>query len=471
MSVRLPRLLFFLPLLTAACAGPRASARVVTEAPALSPAPFTETAMPAPATGAESAESMDAPGALYGSLRRTLPPDEWETVSTLVEQLADRPGDVGLRLRLADRLLQLGRPELAVPPLRDAWYLQPGRTVIAARLLEAYVASGNGRAALSLGERLVREHPRDPARLLLLAEARRRLGDPLGALVAARRSLLLDPESVQARAVIAFAHDDLGHELLAARLLEPLVGQPEVQQGAIRYRLARHAVAEENWPRALEHLEAAVRAEPGLAPAWNDRGVVALRLSRPDEAERFFRRALKSDPRLWAGWLNLANLLVEREARDDVRGALQRIPEGERASPAWLVTAGRFYALDASTQTGRAAALQSLQRAAALTEGARRAEIQRAIATIQSLPDPVAGGPAVLQAGTPQEAPDTAAPAGAARDAADRRARPEPAAAPRAGPAAATPGGAAPGTDPKPAAPEDAEAELPSAYRPAVEGE
>lgn len=66
-----------------------------------------------------------------------------------------------------------------------------------------------------------------------------------------------------------------------------------------------------NLAAAREHLEAAIRIEPGFFNAHNSLAVLFHKLSQYDEAEKEYREAAKLNPRSVAPYVNLASLHIE----------------------------------------------------------------------------------------------------------------------------------------------------------------
>jgi tetratricopeptide (TPR) repeat protein len=110
-------------------------------------------------------------------------------------------GRLALRLGQTDEVLRVGDAALAVSPEHPAALLLSTRA-----LLDAY----RGRAARPPAERLGRRLPDDRAALALLARARGLAGDARGALEAADRLLVIDPEAEEGHYQRALALRELG---------------------------------------------------------------------------------------------------------------------------------------------------------------------------------------------------------------------------------------------------------------------
>lgn len=357
---------------------------------ALAPAAFKEPAAPAAATGTTASLP-------YASILEQGVAEPLRTaVEDLLNQLAADTANADLRDELGRLLVAGERPELAILPLQDALYLRPGRLATAAMLAEAYVAAERGKEALALAQRLVRERPYQDDRWLFRAEIERRLELRSEAVRSASRCLLINPDAAAARAVLGYVYADQGRDGLAKKLLTEALADPKIDRAPLEYRLGALAIAAEEWQLALEHLGRSLAAKPGYAAARNDRGLVYARLGRWGEARAEFTAAIAADPELAEAHLNLANLLIDEGAKERAVAEM-KAAHGVGVDPAaFFVAAGRLYALDASSQTGRELSLDYFNRARPLVDAGTQAAIGRAISKIRTLP-PAAPRPASLQ--------------------------------------------------------------------------
>lgn len=100
---------------------------------------------------------------------------------------------------------------------------------------------------------------------------------------------------------------------------------------AIRhYRRALEALERYDAEAARRELELAVEAAPRFAAAWNQLGTIAYQTGRHEEAEKFFREALRHEPSAYSPLVNLGGVLVNlgrfEEAREVNREAVRRQP-------------------------------------------------------------------------------------------------------------------------------------------------
>lgn len=77
-------------------------------------------------------------------------------------------------------------------------------------------------------------------------------------------------------------------------------------------RLGKHDVK-----GAVEHLERAVELAPGFTAAWNHLGTIAYQTRRYADAERYFRKALTTDPAAYEPLVNLGGVLLTLDKIDE----------------------------------------------------------------------------------------------------------------------------------------------------------
>ncbi len=78
-----------------------------------------------------------------------------------------------------------------------------------------------------------------------------------------------------------------------------------------------------NYPLALEQLDAAEKARPGIADASNLRGAILLKQGQFDLAKQAFRRAVNLDPSLWAAKFNVAEVPFRKKDYVGARKAFE----------------------------------------------------------------------------------------------------------------------------------------------------
>jgi Flp pilus assembly protein TadD len=181
---------------------------------------------------------------------------------------------------------------------------------------------------------------RKPAELEARGDQMARHGDWAAALFQFNRAVTLaeGPDKARLRVKMGETSLRLGQYPQA----EWLFGQVTEDQAAEPAQAARGwqglglaLMAQERNARAVEALQKAVEAEPGLWRAHSALGVAFNRLERPEEAARSFRRAIELRPRQAGLHNNLALALTAqgkiRQAEAALRRALSLQPDGRRA--------------------------------------------------------------------------------------------------------------------------------------------
>ncbi len=95
----------------------------------------------------------------------------------------------------------------------------------------------------------------------------------------------------------------------------------------LRHNLGTALLALERFAAAREHFAAALAANPRLADAASNAGVCSLGLDDPDEAVRWFRRALDLDSHNFLAWANLGGVLARQGDMDGALSALTKALE------------------------------------------------------------------------------------------------------------------------------------------------
>jgi tetratricopeptide (TPR) repeat protein len=90
--------------------------------------------------------------------------------------------------------------------------------------------------------------------------------------------------------------------------------------------------------RALKLAENAIRALPNDLDGYNFAGTALLRLSRMQEAENFFRKAIELDPRSWSNWANLLNTLSYLRRGRETLAVLEQMEQAK--APRRILTIG-----------------------------------------------------------------------------------------------------------------------------------
>jgi tetratricopeptide (TPR) repeat protein len=194
-------------------------------------------------------------------------------------------------------LIREGRPDEAIPHLREALRLRPGYAFARFDLGVALEAQGDLPAAVDEYRAVLHDRP-DVANVhYSLGSALHRLGRPAEAIEQYEAALRLEPNFWP-------AHVNLGVALASqGRLTE-----------------------------AVEHYRQALRANPRIAAAENNLGRALLRLDRPEEATQHFERAVEIDPRIADARNNLGSA---RAREGKISDAIDQFEAALRLSPAY----------------------------------------------------------------------------------------------------------------------------------------
>jgi tetratricopeptide (TPR) repeat protein len=187
------------------------------------------------------------------------------------------PGNAGVRLRLAETLVNLSEFPRALPHLEACRAANPADPDVRFSLARCLQALGRDREAEDLLQELLRDYPTRGPALLLLARVRLDRDDPAGAAEFARRDVQLEPFN----------------PLAAAALAEALRGQQSDKEAAVWEEKAR-TLTEQN--ERLAALTRTVKGHPADVGARYELGVLLRDLGRGAEAVQCWRGGLAIDP-------------------------------------------------------------------------------------------------------------------------------------------------------------------------------
>lgn len=210
----------------------------------------------------------------------------------------------------------------------------------------------------------------DPARTQLAAgRALLARGEMVGATVALREALRLQPDLAEARAGLGLALYAMGDLDAAVDELRRLLrARPDMNDA--RLTLAAALVARQDWPAARAELETALAAQPDLAQAHFTLGVVRYAQGDLTAAIAAYRQVLAREPRAHDARYNLA--LVLKLARRDAEAAPEFLAAAEAGLPRAQYFAGAAYATGAGVERDLVAAITWWTRAA--EQGVTQAE-------------------------------------------------------------------------------------------------
>jgi Tfp pilus assembly protein PilF len=188
-----------------------------------------------------------------------------------------------------------------------------------------YLAEGKAAEAKAVFEALLRRYPQEADLHLFLGITLLRLRDAQAAEASVRKAILLDPDHVEARTLLAWIESDIRGDFDAAIAeyrkvveLKPDLPQAYNNLGVAFKRKGDLAAAADNFDKALER-------KPDFSAALNNRGWTFAEQDRWSEARRDFEQALKINPQDDGALYGLSQAL--REVRDyagaqDVLGQL-----------------------------------------------------------------------------------------------------------------------------------------------------
>lgn len=276
--------------------------------------------------------------------------------------------------------IRRGRPEAAVPALRDALRSRPRDLPARLKLADALFAGGDRDGSAALYEAILAENPRSPQALHGLGRVEAARGRTAAAAERFLEATRIFEDFGAAQYALALAYRDLGREddarqrlalyqkhLLGAPPLEdPVLDQVRQLKGGALQHLAEgvrlgqaddvagsvrehenalqadptlaqaHAnlislyARLQRWEKAEEHYRAAIALAPGLADVHYDYGVALTHQGRTTEAAAAFRQALEINPHHAPAHNNLGTLLLGEsrlnEAASHFRAALRNDP-------------------------------------------------------------------------------------------------------------------------------------------------
>lgn len=218
-----------------------------------------------------------------------------EAVERYLALLQEDPENPGARLRLGASLLQLGRPEEAIPHLEIAERVAPGDPAILQVLGQACLGAGRFAAAAARFRRLLENTPDDPGVLRHLGVCQYQLGDFEASATSFRSALSSQPENTRALTGLGMSLNSLERPDEARPVLEKAVELAPSDRMA-RLALARSLGDLGEFLRADELLRALTAEGPEDWEAWYFLAVLRFRNSYHEQALEAFDRCLTLRP-------------------------------------------------------------------------------------------------------------------------------------------------------------------------------
>lgn len=108
------------------------------------------------------------------------------------------------------------------------------------------------------------------------------------------------------------------------------------------------ALQDGRYAEALDSLRLAVRLQPELASGWVNLGVARRRVGDPEGAELAYRRALEVDPQVYTAYQNLTSLLSSQERHEEAQWFAKTLRQSPNRNPFTYISLG-----DISLRSGR----------------------------------------------------------------------------------------------------------------------
>ena len=151
----------------------------------------------------------------------------------------------------------------------------------------------------------------------------RKKGDLKGAESAFSAAVILKPNYVRARSLLAGAWREMGRiEEAEHCYIEILKVAPQMWEAHIGFEIL--LLDKPDYSGAVHQFQEAIRAWPDFARTHCFLAEALWRLKRTEEAEKFYRNAIQLDPQLFEARVGYARLLLEREDHKAAVPELQR---------------------------------------------------------------------------------------------------------------------------------------------------
>ena len=259
--------------------------------------------------------------------------------------------------------------EAALRDLRSAADLDPGSLRVIESLGDVNVALGRHERAVEKYEAYVALDDRNARVLYKLGLSRYRIGRASAAVDPLQQALAIDPELGEAYYVAGLVERDLGHGATARKWLEEAARRLPASHTAAREALAEVYLADGDYTKAINQLEALAALEPGKPERIVAVGLAQARAGRGDAAVLTLGRAVErfpDSPQVFAAlghvWLLEAQRRSDRVALNKAVEALGQAAGRADASSDTLAELGRAYLLAGDRSAAERALRQAIAR-------------------------------------------------------------------------------------------------------------
>jgi tetratricopeptide (TPR) repeat protein len=254
--------------------------------------------------------------------------DTDQAITDLRSVLQDRPGSIKATELIVKAFLLAGQNDLAVQQLERFTENNPDNEAGYIQLARLYVAEKNVANAERSLMRLLTEVPTSVAGRKALVELLLRTGQKEKAVEQAKMLIQPDAENADHLYFLGSVYQAIGdHQQAVAHFEQALEIAPDSIQPLSE--LVRSLVASEQEVKAVQKLEAIIKAKPKHFVAQNLRGELLLADGKLDEAAGFFQKAMEINGRWHVPYINLATAYEKQEQMDKAVSILQK---GEQAT-------------------------------------------------------------------------------------------------------------------------------------------
>ena len=241
-------------------------------------------------------------------------------------------------------LLQMNRDDRqdAAKSLRRALKINPGSAYLHLELARLYTMDKQATPALTEAQRAVEIEPNLVDGWLLMAGILSSQHKVDQAAAAYEKALALDPDQSEARLFLALLYLEVGRFDEAVGTLEEFVKR-DPERGLGYYYLGKALAARQDYDRAAHNFLLAAEKSPGLKAALFALADLYTQLGRFDEAEKVFRRILKTAPYSARGHEQLGKLLIRQGRQEEGLQELAKIQNRSTDDPRVLIKVGMIH--------------------------------------------------------------------------------------------------------------------------------